>query len=127
MKLGDIFHASPVLVGPPTNFAYYSANLNGYQTFRDTFQHQAPGPLLRRERRPFPRAGRRRLEPDPALHTGRDAGCYDLGTGAELFAYAPRATMQVFKPLKDAVGPQTKRDEWTVDGAPTAATCSSTR
>jgi Tfp pilus tip-associated adhesin PilY1 len=44
-----------------------------------------------------------------------------LGTGVELFAFAPRAIMQIYKPLKDAAGPQTKKDEWTVDGAPSAA------
>ena len=124
LKLGDIFHANPVLVGSPSNFAYFSANLNGYQTFRNTYR------------------GRRRVlffGANDGLFHGIDAGgwnrvpslcvnpdgtqgtCYDLGTGAEVFAYAPRATMQAFKPLKDAVGPQSKRDEWTVDGAPAAA------
>ena len=29
--------------------------------------------------------------------------------------------MQVYKPLQEAAGPQTKKNEWTVDGAPAAA------
>src|SRR6266542_1193155 len=121
VKMGDVFHSSPVLVGPPPNFAYFSANLHGYQDFRTTYQH------------------RRRVHyfgANDGLYHAVDAGgwdrtptqcnldtdgvtrkhCYDLGTGAELFAYAPRAIMQIFKPLKDRIGLQTKRMEWTVDG-----------
>ena len=45
-------------------------------------------------------------------------GCYDLGTGAELFAFAPRSIMQIYKPLKDAVG--TADQTGRVDGGPPA-------
>jgi Tfp pilus tip-associated adhesin PilY1 len=125
LKLGDIFHGSPVLVATPNDFASFITNLNNYQAFRKTYEK------------------RRRILYAPAndglLHAF-DAGawdrtptqcafeddgvtrehCYDLGTGAELFAFAPRSIMQIFKGLKDTMGVQTKRIEWTVDGPPTA-------
>ncbi len=124
IKLGDIFHSNPLIVGRPADFAFFDSNLNSYQAFFKTY----------RQRRRVLYAGAN----DGLLHAfeigvfNRDASvcstlsdgslppCYDLGTGVELFAYAPRGTMQIFKPLKDAVGPQTKRMEWTVDGAPSA-------
>jgi len=125
LKLGDVFHSSPVIVGPPNQFAYFTSNLHGYQDFRTTYER------------------RRRLlyfGANDGLYHAIDAGgwdrtpsqcdldtdgvtrkhCYDLGTGAELFAYAPRATMQIFKKLKDRIGVQTKQMEWTVDGPATA-------
>ncbi len=126
LKLGDIFHSSPVLVGRPNNFAFFTSNLNGYQDFLNTY------------------GKRRRVlyvgSNDGLLHAF-DAGawdrnrnlcdfeadgitrkhCYDLGTGAELFAYAPRSIMQIFKPMKDTIGPQTRRIQWAVDGPPSAA------
>src|SRR5207245_2441882 len=95
-------------------------DLNGYKAFLDRYRH--------RRRILFAGAN------DGLLHafdigawnrtpSGCRSGgsCYDLGTGSELFAYAPRSIMQIYKPLKDAVGAQTKRDEWAVDSAPSAA------
>ena len=125
LKLGDIFHSNPLVVGRPADFAYYDSNLNNYQAFFRTY----------RQRRQVLYAGAN----DGLLHAfdigvfNRDSSvcttlsdgslppCYDLGTGVELFAFAPRQIMQIFKPLKDAAGPQTKRTEWTVDGPPSAA------
>jgi Tfp pilus tip-associated adhesin PilY1 len=125
LKLGDIFHSSPILVGRPNNFPYFTSNLNGYQDFLNTY------------------GKRRRVlyvgSNDGLLHAF-DAGgwdrkptvcdfeadgvtrkhCYDLGTGTELFAYAPRTVMQIFKGMKDTLGPQTRRIQWSVDGPPTA-------
>jgi hypothetical protein len=121
LKLGDVFHSSPVLVGPPAQFAYFSANLHGYADFQETYK--------RRRRVLY-------FGANDGLYHAVDAGgwnrtpaqcdldtdgvtrkpCFDLGSGAEVFAYAPRAIMQIFKPLKDTIGLQTKRMEWTVDG-----------
>jgi Tfp pilus tip-associated adhesin PilY1 len=125
LKLGDIFHSSPILVGRPNSFPFFTANLNGYQDFLNTY------------------GKRRRVlyvgSNDGLLHAF-DAGgwdrkpsvcdfeadgvtrkhCYDLGTGTELFAYAPRTVMQIFKGMKDTLGPQTRRIQWAVDGPPTA-------
>lgn len=125
LKLGDIFHSNPLIVGQPADFAYYNSNLHNYQAFFKTY----------RQRRRVLYAGAN----DGLLHAfeigvfNRDSSicstlsdgtlppCYDFGTGAELFAYAPRGIMQIYKPLREAAGPQTKKMEWTVDGAPAAA------
>jgi Tfp pilus tip-associated adhesin PilY1 len=124
LKLGDIFHSNPVVVGRPADFAFYDANLNNYQAFFKTYRQ--------RRRVLFAGANDGLLHAfdvgvfnrDPSvcslLADGSLPPCYDLGTGVELFAYAPRAIMQIYKPLKDAAGPQTKKTEWTVDGAPAA-------
>jgi len=119
LKLGDVFHSSPLLVGNPADFALFKTNTQGYQTFFNTYKNRrrilyvgANDGLLHAFE-----AGVWDRTPSvcPAGH------CYDLGTGAELFAFAPRAIMQIYKPLKDAVGSQTKQDEWTVDLSPSAA------
>ena len=118
-KLGDIFHSGPLLVGNPSDFALFKANPQGYQTFFDTYRNRRrvlylganDGLLHAFEAGVWDRT-------PSVCPTGH---CYDLGTGAELFAFAPRAIMQTYKPLKDAVGAQTKQDEWTVDLSPSAA------
>jgi len=123
LKLGDMFHAGPVLVGPPNDFASFSSNLHNYQTFRNTYQHRRRVLYFGANDGLFHAVDAGGWNRTPSLCVnpdGSQGSCYDLGTGAELFAYAPRAIMQVFKPLKDAVGAQTKRDEWSVDGPPTA-------
>jgi Tfp pilus tip-associated adhesin PilY1 len=125
LKLGDIFHSNPLIVGQPAEFPYFLSNLNNYQAFFKTYRRRRKvlyagandGLLHAFEIGVFDR--------DPSvcnsLSDGSVPPCYDLGTGVELFAFAPRSTMQIFKPLKDAVGPQSKQMEWTVDGAPSAA------
>jgi Tfp pilus tip-associated adhesin PilY1 len=125
LKLGDIFHSNPLIVGPPGDFPFFISNLNNYQAFYQTYRQ--------RRRVLFAGANDGLLHAfdigvfnrDPSvcstLSDGSLPPCYDLGTGVELFAFAPRGIMQIYKPLKDAVGPQTKQMEWTVDGAPSAA------
>ncbi|HEX9305040.1 MAG TPA: hypothetical protein VGA31_11370 [Thermoanaerobaculia bacterium] len=123
LKLGDMFHAGPVLVGPPSEFAYYAANLNNYQTYRNTFLRRRRVLFFGANDGLFHAVDAGAWDRTPSLCVnpdGTQGHCFDLGTGAELFAYAPRAIMQLFKPLKDAVGAQSKRDEWSVDGSPTA-------
>ncbi len=121
LKLGDIFHSNPQLVAEPENVAYYQSNLHGYQSFFAKHQH--------RRRILYTGANDGLLhafdvgvwDRDTSVCTGGLTDCYDLGTGAELFAYAPRAIMQVLLRLKNASGIQTRSDEWTVDGAPSGA------
>jgi len=121
LKLGDVFHSNPIIVGPPAHFAYYDRNLHGYQAFRTTYR--------KRRRVLFAGANDGLLHAfdvgvygrDPSVCPALSGACFDLGTGAELFAFAPRSVLQILKPLKDAVGAQTKKTEWTVDGAPAAA------
>ena len=128
LKLGDILHSSPLLVGNPNDFALFKTNAcarevdgtcrsgSGYQTFFNTYKNRRRILLIG--------ANDGLLHAFEAGVVGRDTSqptTYDLGTGAELFAFAPRSIMQIYKPLKDAVGPQTKQDEWTVDLSTSAA------
>ena len=121
LKLGDIFHSNPQLIAEPENVSYYQTNLHGYQDFFTKHRH--------RRRTLYAGANDGLLhaidlgvwDRDTTVCTGGMTDCYDLGTGAELFAYAPRTIMQVLQRLKNAPGAQTKTDEWTVDGAPSGA------
>lgn len=120
LKLGDIFHSNPQLIGEPQNYFYFASDQHNYSKFFKKNAHR---------RRVLYAGGN-----DGLLHAfdvgvwDRDItacvaplnDCYDFGTGAELFAYAPRSIMQNFKRLKNARGPQSTLDEWTVDGAPSA-------
>jgi Neisseria PilC beta-propeller domain len=91
-KLGDIFHSEPLLLEPPSFYPYLSANLTpggagtGYLDFA----------TLQAKRRKVSFVGSN----DGFLHAfdagvwGRDTTnfptSHDLGTGREIFAYAPR-------------------------------------
>jgi Tfp pilus tip-associated adhesin PilY1 len=115
-KLGDIFHSGPLLIGGPSDFALFKTNVQNYAAFASAYKN--------RRRVIYVGANDGLLHAFEAGILGRDSSkpsAYDLGTGAELFAFAPRAIMQIYKPLKDAVGAQTKQDEWTVDLSPSAA------
>ncbi|HKF42112.1 MAG TPA: PilC/PilY family type IV pilus protein [Thermoanaerobaculia bacterium] len=121
LKLGDIFHSNPQLVAEPENVFYYTTNLHNYQDFFNKHRY--------RRRILYTGANDGMLhafdvgvwDRDTTVCTGGQTDCYDLGTGAELFGYIPRSIMQPLRRLKNSVGPQTKQDEWTVDGAPSGA------
>jgi len=110
-KLGDIFHSEPLLLDPPRYFQYLSANLNGYQGFSQ----------LHRNRRKVLLVGAN----DGFLHAF-DAGVYDrddggtfddawdLGTGREIFAYAPARLMNGGFPALLNFPP---RPQYFVDGS----------
>ncbi|MFN2632101.1 MAG: pilus assembly protein [Thermoanaerobaculia bacterium] len=125
LKLGDVFHSTPVVVGQPGDYPYYVANLHSYQKFYRTYRQRRRVLFLGANDGLLHAFDAGAFARDPsmcrALSDGRTPPCYDLGTGAELFAYAPRSVFQNFKRLKDAAGPQTKADEWTVDGGPAGA------
>jgi Tfp pilus tip-associated adhesin PilY1 len=133
--LGDIFHSNPVIVGPPSDDGYrfaqdpgtsltgaYGDRGDSYNTFRDNYLH----------RRKILYVGA-----DDALFHAFDAGVYNgdqtsyksgsvtispylnaysLGSGREIFAYAPRSAMNKIFELA-----HTPYHDWTVDGAPTSA------
>ena len=94
-KLGDIFHSEALVIEPPRYFQYLSRNLapNGPGSEYLDFVN------LQSKRRKVVCVGSN----DGFLHAfdagvwGRDAANFpngfDLGTGREIFAYAPRATM----------------------------------
>ena len=135
LKLGDIFHSNPQLVSEPENVFYYQTNLHNYQDFFNKHRHRrrvlyagANDGLLHAfdvgvwDRNVSADATQGKVPTAPvSICTGGLTDCYDNGTGTELFAYAPRAIMQVFRPLTNALGVQNKTNEWTVDGAPSAA------
>ncbi|HZI65347.1 MAG TPA: PilC/PilY family type IV pilus protein, partial [Thermoanaerobaculia bacterium] len=97
-KLGDIFHSEPLLLDPPRYFQYLSLNLNGYRAFAE--RH------AKRRRVLFVGTNAGFLEAFDAGVWDRDDGgtfdnVFDLGTGREIFAYAPRGIMQGFPNLLD--------------------------
>jgi hypothetical protein len=125
LKLGDIFHSNPAVVGPPANYFYFQSNLNGYQTFATNYKN----------RRRILYAGandglfhafdvgvwNRTTSVCSVLSSGTTAGCFDLGTGLELFAYAPRTIFPLYPVMATTVLSQDKSEEWSVDGPPSAA------
>lgn len=135
LKLGDIFHSNPQLVGEPENAFYHQTNLHGYQDFFKKHQHRrrvlytgANDGLLHafdvgvwnRNTSNDASAGKDPADP-VSICAGGLSDCYDNGTGTELFAYAPRSIMQVFHSLTNSAGAQNQTDEWAVDGAPSGA------
>jgi len=125
LKMGEVFHSSPVLVGPPNQVAYYTQNLHGYQDFRTTYQRRRRVLYFGSNDGLFHAVDAGGWDRTPAqcdfeLDGVTRKHCFDLGSGTELFAYAPRSIMQVFHRLKDRVGVQTRRMEWSVDGPATA-------
>jgi hypothetical protein len=106
--LGDNFHADPIVLGTPNNIPYFIQNLNDY---RDYVQRQ-------QFRRKILIYGAN----DAMLHFF-DAGVakkisntevkFGVGSGAELFAYVPRAMLPKINSLAGAANHQ-----WSVDGAP---------
>ncbi len=132
--LGDVFHGNPAVVSFPNNVRYYqaqdpkAANFGvysdrgaSYQTFFTNYRH----------RRKIIYAGGN----DGFLHA-IDAGVYngdtssytvsgvtttpllnhyDLGSGREIFGYAPSVAVQKFYQLAHTID-----QDWTVDGPPLA-------
>ena len=130
--LGDVFHSNPTIVSFPSNTrlflsvdpgssnpGVYSDRNDSYQTFFSNYRH----------RRKILYAG----ADDGFLHAfdigvyngdqstytqGTITVCplcnkYDLGSGREIFGYAPRAAVRKFFYLAHATS-----HDWTVDGAP---------
>jgi len=90
-KLGDIFHSEPIVVHTPRYFQYLSLNLEPRAG-----QPYGNFSLLHNKRRKVLYVGSN----DGFLHAidagvwGRDIpNAHDLGSGREIFAYAPRAVM----------------------------------
>lgn len=124
LKLGDIFHSDPAIVGRPSNYPYWAKDVNGYRDFVKTFARRRQVLYAGANDGLFHAFDVGVWNRDPsvcsALSSGATPGCYDLGTGLELFAYAPRVTMPIFHKLRSS-SEQDKTNEWTVDGAPSTA------
>jgi hypothetical protein len=130
--LGDVFHSEPLIIGPPSDLGMYINN----STYDDSGNRIAPCTSCAAGKHSyqdfFERYQRRRrvayVGANDTLFHAFDAGvwdrdttqcaapatdCYDVGTGAELFSYAPRATMTELPDLLN-----TPAQQWSVDGSP---------
>jgi type IV pilus assembly protein PilY1 len=94
-KLGDIFHSTPALVGPPSKFSTDSS----YNTFKNTSSVASRTTILL--------AGSN----DGMMHAITESN------GNEAWAFIPPDLLDNIKELKDAIGPH----DFYVDGSPTAA------
>lgn len=114
--LGDIFHATPLLVGNPTNARYISRSEPG-ELFEGYTEYAAV------------QAKRRKVlfvaSDDGMVHAfdaGRfegslDDGSFNDGTGKEIFAIAPREILPTITKLAEPpIG-----HRWGIDGTPVAA------
>jgi hypothetical protein len=123
-KLGDIFHSEPLVSLPPRYYQYLSTNLTPRTSSSTTGEPYLDFANRNSKRRKVLFVGAN----DGFLHAfdtgvwGRDTSnfptTFDLGTGREIFAYAPRAVMKNkfpnllnFQPLA----------QYFVDGSPAAA------
>jgi hypothetical protein len=123
-KLGDIFHSEPFLVEPPRYFQYLSANLTPRTSSSTTGEPYLTFAQRNAKRRKVIVVGSN----DGFLHAfdsgvfGRDTtnfpGNFDLGTGREIFAYAPKIVMADKFPSLLNFQPQ---PQYFVDGSPTSA------
>jgi hypothetical protein len=115
LKLGDIFHSKPVLVGEPSPF--YSDP--GYSTAVGLIATQSFLQLHKnRDRVVYAGANDGTLH---AFHAGTNNGgttSYTHGTGQELFAYVPK---QLLGTLKDLVPSNTSSHQYWVDSSPRVA------
>lgn len=120
--LGDIFHATPQLVGNPANGRYLARpdRFPGYEQF---FQVQSrrrkvlfiasdDGQLHAFDAGRFARTDNSDNDPNVSVKDGR----FNNGTGIEIFAYTPRLLLERLKTLADSsIG-----HEWGLDGTPAA-------
>jgi PilC-like protein with beta-propeller domain len=110
-KLGGIFHSEPLMLDPPRYFPYLSADLNHYSAFARTHS--------KRRRVLFVGANDCCLHAFDAGVWDRDDGgtfddTWDLGTGREIFAYAPLSLMPGGLPDLLSLPP---RPQFFVDGS----------
>ncbi len=121
-KLGDIFHSEPAMLLPPKRFPYLSLNVNPRAGTCGLLPDCSYASFAR-----FHRYRRRTVfvgSNDGFLHAF-DAGvwdrdthfprAFDLGTGQEIFAYAPKALMKLKFPNLLKFPPQA---QYFTDGSP---------
>lgn len=132
--LGDIFHSNPVIVGVPSDDSYrfaqdprtssagaYGDRGDSYNAFRDNYLHRRKVLYVGADDGLFHAFDVGVYNGDQTGYTAGTAtfqpyvNTYSLGSGREIFAYAPRAAMNKFFELA-----HTPYHDWTVDGAPTA-------
>lgn len=116
--LGDVFHATPLLVGNPNNSRYLARSDTGedFEGYQDFFEVQS-----RRRKVLFVASDDGELHAfDAARFKGTvEDGEFDIDDpdlGREIFAFTPRALLPTLKEL--ALGPD---HQWGIDGTPVAA------
>jgi Tfp pilus tip-associated adhesin PilY1 len=125
MRLGDIFHSDPQMMAVPNTFSY--EGLTGYQDFKTTYKYRRQvlfagandGQLHGFDAGVFRRAQNATTCPDGTAADGSSAsggGCFDHGTGTELFAYIPRSVISNFDVLTHWLGYPSAPYHWTTDG-----------
>lgn len=108
--MGDIFHANPQVIGGPQNSIYFAEDYPGYRQFAQEQQNRRKILLIGSNDgllHGFD-AGQFLVKP---LGNGKFAGEFSNGTGREVFAYAPRATLRTIARLAG----DTQR-LWGIDG-----------
>jgi hypothetical protein len=135
-KLGDIFHSEPTVLLPPKYFQYLSANVNprsGVGVTCGLLSDSAASDNCSYGKFSTLHSKRRRVlfvgANDGFLHAfdagvwGRDDvnfhGTFDLGTGREIFAYAPKPVMNGKFPGLLTFPPPAP--QYFVDGSPAVA------
>lgn len=131
-KLGDTFHGTPQMEGAPRCYACWLRNIHGYQDdltntgtndgFYYRYQHRREVILATADDGSLHAFDGGLWDPDGGTITNADGTTtsipprYDMGSGRELFAWLPQATMQTLDNLTTGT-----EHWWTVDGTPTVA------
>ncbi len=128
MRLGDIFHSDPQMMTVPNTYPYQG--LTGYQDFKTKYQYRRQvlfagandGQLHAFDAGVYRRAQNTTTCPDGTAADGSGAGgggCFDNGTGTELFAYIPRTIVSNFDQLTHGLAYAPAPYHWTNDGGTT--------
>ncbi len=128
MRLGDIFHSDPQMMTVPNTYPYQG--LTGYQDFKTKYQYRRQvlfaaandGQLHAFDAGVYRRAQNTTTCPDGTAADGSGAGgggCFDNGTGTELFAYIPRTIVFNFDQLTHGLAYAPAPYHWTNDGGAT--------
>ena len=118
--LGDVFHSDPVLVGAPSNYGYYAADLfadarscetgdPGYRCFAD--RHRLRRKVLLVGSNDGQLHGIEAGQFEGTFTDGEVVGRFDDGTGREVFGFIPRAAMPAVRDLAE-----TTAQDYVVDG-----------
>ncbi|HET9794406.1 MAG TPA: PilC/PilY family type IV pilus protein [Thermoanaerobaculia bacterium] len=130
--LGDVFHSNPVIVSFPSNTrlflsvdpgasspGVYGDRNDSYQTFFANYRHRRKVLFAGADDGFLHAFDVGVYNGDTSTYTqGTITVCplcnkYDLGSGREIFGYAPRASVRKFFYLAHATS-----HDWTIDGAP---------
>jgi type IV pilus assembly protein PilY1 len=121
--LGDIFHSSPILIGPPSNFLIledgFGTTSNADAPFHEQYENRDRVLYAGANDGMFHafEAGQHRTGDDPNTAGYTETEYYDLGTGEERFAWVPGMLLDTIKYIPK----NNPRTHFYVDGSPAAA------